>query len=490
MFSVELSPPVGHVFEEENQQPEEALTTSLRTWLIGLTLIVSDILAFACAAYLARVITQPSIHDWALSGRFAAALFVTLLVVNWFTGLYPGIGIHPIVEMRKTSLATTLVFVILFAVRWIVKPDDPAIPLWLWISFGMSLFFAPAFRAVIREYCAKFQWWGEPILVFGSGEEGTQIYQALKAAPGMGLKPLGVLDDERPFNGTALEIPYLGQPQEAREIAEREGVEWAVVAKGDVPGSDVRKMIERHASFFPNLWVVPGTGGLPSLWNHAQDCGGFAGWQLKTRLLLPWPRRVKRLMDVALTAVGGLLILPAILLLAIVVRLSSPGPIFYSQERIGLRGRRFRAWKFRTMVQNADQVLEQHLAASPELRAEWDADHKLRKDPRVTRVGGFLRLTSLDELPQLWNVLCGEMSLVGPRPIVAAEVVKYAEHYSLYTKVLPGITGLWQVSGRNNTTYRQRINYDCYYVRNWSPWFDLYILACTIRTVVLREGAY
>ena len=143
------------------------------------------------------------------------------------------------------------------------------------------------------------------------------------------------------------------------------------------------------------------------------------------------------------------------------------------------------------MVPNADQRLEQHLEKHPELREEWEKDHKLKNDPRVIPgVGQFLRKCSIDELPQLWNVLCGEMSLVGPRPIVTAEVEKYNDVFPLYLKVIPGITGLWQISGRNNTTYDRRIQLDAYYVRNWSPWLDLYILFRTVKTVLLREGAY
>ena len=143
------------------------------------------------------------------------------------------------------------------------------------------------------------------------------------------------------------------------------------------------------------------------------------------------------------------------------------------------------------MFVNADQVLDDYLDKHPELRKEWERDHKLKSDPRILPlVGVFLRKTSLDELPQLWNVLRGEMSVVGPRPIVTAEIPKYHDRYELYLRVRPGITGLWQISGRNNTTYEERVQLDTYYVRNWSPWLDLYILGRPIRTVLMREGAY
>ena len=142
------------------------------------------------------------------------------------------------------------------------------------------------------------------------------------------------------------------------------------------------------------------------------------------------------------------------------------------------------------MVVDADRVLQSYLASNPVYRAEWEQDHKLRNDPRITRVGRFIRKTSLDELPQLWNVVRGEMSLVGPRPIVEAEISKYSDRFVLYAKVTPGITGMWQVSGRNDTTYGERVELDAFYARNWSPWLDLYILACTIKVVLLGSGAY
>jgi lipopolysaccharide/colanic/teichoic acid biosynthesis glycosyltransferase len=148
------------------------------------------------------------------------------------------------------------------------------------------------------------------------------------------------------------------------------------------------------------------------------------------------------------------------------------------------------AWKFRSMVQNADEVLCEYLDGHPDFREEWEWNHKLKNDPRITWIGRLLRHTSLDELPQLWNALKQEMSLVGPRPIVQEEIRRYGEDFLLYQMVTPGITGLWQVSGRNNVSYERRISLDSYYVRNWSVWLDLWVLARTIRVVLKGDGAY
>jgi lipopolysaccharide/colanic/teichoic acid biosynthesis glycosyltransferase len=176
--------------------------------------------------------------------------------------------------------------------------------------------------------------------------------------------------------------------------------------------------------------------------------------------------------------------------IAVVIRVTSPGPVFFGHDRIGRNRKVFRAWKFRSMHVNADELLEEHLASNPEAREEWAKDQKLKDDPRLTLVGRFLRRTSLDELPQLWNVICGDMSLVGPRPIVEGEVGKYGTEFERYMSVPPGITGLWQVSGRNNTTYEERIQLDATYVENWSLALDAYILGRTFEAVFTGEGAY
>lgn len=197
----------------------------------------------------------------------------------------------------------------------------------------------------------------------------------------------------------------------------------------------------------------------------------------------------KRVFDIfsvlLLAAVLSPFIVPLMLVMA-----CTDGPIIYAHWRIGRGGNVFRCFKFRTMVPDADRALYELLDNSPELKAEWVKDHKLRDDPRVTRIGNLLRRTSLDELPQLWNVLRGEMSMVGPRPIVKEELLRYGRSASVYLSVKPGITGLWQVSGRNNTDYRRRVAIDVYYVRNQSSLLDLYILLKTIGVVLRRDGAY
>jgi lipopolysaccharide/colanic/teichoic acid biosynthesis glycosyltransferase len=199
---------------------------------------------------------------------------------------------------------------------------------------------------------------------------------------------------------------------------------------------------------------------------------------------------VKRGLDVFLIVASAPLALLAIGIVSLLVMFSSPGPIFYSHRRIRKNGAFFSMWKFRTMCVNSAEVLEDYLSKHPEARAEWNKTHKLRHDPRITKLGAFLRRYSLDELPQLWNVLSGHMSLVGPRPIVAAEVEKYADSFECYCRVKPGLTGLWQVSGRSELTYDERVALDCNYVNRWSLRRDIKILLKTFAVVVNQDGAY
>ncbi len=459
------------------------------TLLTSIPLAAADVLAALASVGLAAGLTALMgfpVGDW-LGGLFPAVV-TPLLAVFLFAGLYPAIGLHAVVELRMIGWATTLVFsaVCLLAVRFEQMPNAGV----LLLAWPLVIAATPLARRAVRWLCAGSSWWGHRTVILGAGPAGRAVYRHLRENPSIGLRPLGLLDD-RPLSLPATEpVAYLGPLANAATIAALEGVPWAIVAMPERPSDEVLRVVTHEADCFPHLLVVPDAAGLPTLWIDAHECGGLPAWRMTERLLLPVPRLTKRLMDLAAILVCGPLLLAIVGLVAALIKWGSPGPVFYCQRRIGRGGKRFYAWKFRSMRQDADAVLEQHLSADPALRQEWNRDHKLRNDPRVTRVGRLLRKTSIDELPQLWNVLRGEMSLVGPRPIVDAEVAKYGAQFELYSKVTPGITGLWQVSGRNDTTYAQRVALDAFYARNWSCWLDLFILACTFRTVASRSGAY
>jgi Undecaprenyl-phosphate galactose phosphotransferase WbaP len=233
----------------------------------------------------------------------------------------------------------------------------------------------------------------------------------------------------------------------------------------------------------PDLHVVDGTSARSVADPFGTSPAAFAssrGW-------LGYPG--KRVFDILGAALFGLLLSPLIVVVVFLIRREGHAVLF-RHKRVGHNGRVFHCLKFRTMVTNAEQVLREVLRDHPELRDEWTQNHKLRNDPRITRVGRFLRLTSLDELPQLWNIFQGDMSLVGPRPVVRAELLRYGRNVANYLSVKPGLTGLWQVKGRSDTTYRRRVAMDTYYVRNQSIVLDFRILAATAGAVWRRAGAY
>lgn len=283
-------------------------------------------------------------------------------------------------------------------------------------------------------------------------------------------------------------VPVIGDLALAPVLAERLKVPYAIVA---MPGLDSLKLlgiVERVGGKFSHLLVIPDLFGFATLGVPAKSLGGILGVEVRQQLLLPWPRMLKRFLDIALTSVGFFFVLPFLTLIAILVKLDSKGPIFYFQRRLGRDGEHFMAAKFRTMHGDGEERLRAVLEADPALRAEYEIYHKLRKDPRVTRFGRILRKFSLDEFPQLWSVIKGDMSLVGPRPYIERELPDMQGQEKIILRATPGMTGMWQVSDRNAASFAWRVQVDVHYVRNWSPWLDMYILAKTIGVVLKGSG--
>ncbi len=264
----------------------------------------------------------------------------------------------------------------------------------------------------------------------------------------------------------------------------------AILSLADLGKHDIASLLQELN--FPRLIVAPDLAGVASLWVSARDLGGQLGLEIKKNLLLRRNHALKLMMDRALALPLFLISLPVIALAALWIKLSSRGPVFYSQMREGLDGRRIPVWKLRTMRVDGDRLLEQWFETHPEDELHWRHFFKLPHDPRVVPViGRLLRRTSLDELPQLWSVLTGEMSLVGPRPLPDYHLEQFpSEFRTLRTRVLPGLTGLWQVSVRSDGDVRAQEALDAFYIRNWSPWLDLYILARTVTVVLRGDGAY
>jgi len=272
-------------------------------------------------------------------------------------------------------------------------------------------------------------------------------------------------------------------------LASRLNIHYAIV---DVPGLQSKKLlqvIEAAGGAFSHMLLIPDLVGFGATGAPSKSIAGVMGIEIRQQLLLPGPRFAKRALDFTLTVVGGLMILPIILTLALLIKLDSKGAIFYRQERLGRDGTRFKALKFRSMHGDGEARLAAVLASNPKMAKEYEEFHKLTNDPRVTRIGRVLRKYSLDELPQLWNVLWGEMSLVGPRPYLEREIPDMQRQEGIVLRSMPGMTGLWQVGDRNSTGFAERVKTDVHYVRNWSPWLDIYILGKTIGVVLAGTGS-
>ena len=308
----------------------------------------------------------------------------------------------------------------------------------------------------------------------------------------MAFHIVGYVDDGGPQKENVGDLPYLGTFHDIPEIIQQTEVQDVFIAAPGLPPAKLDQLMHRIQPLVRNLSFVPDLIGLPLngvvVENVYQERVPLMS--LQNNLARPYNRLVKRIFDLVVTTIGTICISPILLLLAILVKLDSPGPVFFAHKRIGKDGKEFPCLKFRSMCVDADAKLKEYLAANPEAKKEWDAEFKLKDDPRVTRMGRILRRTSLDELPQLFNVLRGEMSLVGPRPIVTAEIPKYGDYIHDFYMVHPGITGMWQVNGRSDTTYEERVQMDSWYVRNWSVWLDIMLLWKTVGVVLSHKGAY
>lgn len=474
-------------------QSSKPLACWARTAAPFILFVLTDLLAILASSLVAALLTQTLIPA-ALNGTLG--LFVTLscvmLLAYGLSGLYANVGRNGPKDIKRMTQATTLSMLImalavyasgnLFAVNPVILPI-------VWIC---ALFIVPMARAFLLSRVAHRSWWGHKALIISKcPETAEQLMQNLQSQSNLGIKPQGILliDNESPADH-APGIPQLHGPDSVLKQAAAHGIQYAIIAMSDLKDQTEFELLQRYEDHFKHWLIVPGAPQHYSLWVRARDLSGLLGLELTNRLNTRARRFIKRSMDLALTLIGGLCILPFCALLALAIKMESKGPVLYSQVRLGKNGKAFKAWKFRSMVSDADKALNDLLERRPELQKEWETHQKIKDDPRVTRVGKVLRGTSLDELPQLINVLRGDMSLVGPRPCMRHQIALYGQVWHLYKRTRPGMTGQWQVSGRNETSYEQRAAMDAYYVRNWSVWLDIHILARTFAVVFKREGAY
>lgn len=364
-----------------------------------------------------------------------------------------------------------------------------------WLTVFLLL---PFGRRVAMRLLLRSGVWVRPTLIVGSGENALAASLAVECEPLLGyeVRQFCVLRGSPIADDLARRAALRGVPiltgEDAAEafVARHPSAQLVLALEPEEMGAQ-GAIIQRLSRLDAELMVAPPLKGLPLYGTEPMFFFSHEILLLRVRNnLARWvPAAMKRLFDLVAASLGLVAISP--LLLWIILRIRADGgPAIFKHKRIGQGGQAFYCYKFRSMIMNSQQVLQELLERDPQARAEWEKDFKLKDDPRVTPIGAFLRKTSLDELPQLFNVLKGEMSLVGPRPIIEAEVERYGDGARFYFEAKPGITGLWQVSGRSDIDYPRRVMLDTWYVQNWSLWHDIVILFKTIRVVVGREGAY
>jgi Undecaprenyl-phosphate galactose phosphotransferase WbaP len=418
------------------------------------------------------------------------ALFIWPLVF-WREGLYPGYWLSAREELRRTVTGTTFAGLIMMAATFITKTGPQFSRPIIVGSWLISLILIPATRFLVRGLITRAGFAGPRAIILGAGKTAAIVIDRFRHLRPPALRPVAMFDDDPVKIGEAIAgIKVEGTINEASTWASERGIRTAIVAMPGVPRDYLVPLIETQSKVFPRIIVIPDLFGLSAAETDAHDIQGVLALELRRNLLYRHNRVVKRVIDLSLLALSMIVVLPLTALISLAIALESGRPVFFRHERIGQHGKSFMAWKYRTMVKDSEHALEETLQESAELRREWASNQKLKDDPRLTKVGKIVRRLSLDELPQLWNVLRGEMSLVGPRPIVEEEIQKYGDSFDLYTQVLPGLTGLWQVSGRSDLPYRDRVWLDSHYVRNWSIWLDLVILVRTVWVVIAGIGAY
>jgi Undecaprenyl-phosphate galactose phosphotransferase WbaP len=395
-------------------------------------------------------------------------------------------------ELRRIVLATTAVCLISTAAIFLSKEGvlySRGVFITSWL---VSILLVPLQRALLRSVLSTREWWGVPVLVLGAGKTGRMLVANLRAQPECGLRPVAYLDDDPDKLGECAGLQVVGPLSLAPELARQLRIREAIIAMPGIGRQQLLTVFERLGASFTRLIIVPDMFGMASLWVSPKDLSGVLGLEVRQNLLIPVNRWLKRTLDLVMASILGLLALPVMALAVLWIKRVSPGPAFYTQEREGRGGARIRVRKLRTMHADAESLLLKHLSENREARLQWQQYFKLKDDPRIVpAIGCLLRRTSLDELPQLWSVLKGEMSLVGPRPFPCYHLDEFdAGFRSLRARVLPGLTGLWQVSGRSNGDLKVQEAMDTYYIRNWSIWLDLHIVARTIHVVLLGKGAY
>ena len=412
------------------------------------------------------------------------------IILFQFNNLYPGVSLAPAEEFRKFVLSSFIAHGGILISKYVYLDDSlDSISIAFIISFFCSTFVFLICRDLMHNILYKTRLGGIPAVIFGGGITGRMLVDRLIESEKAGYVPILILDEDRTLGDSYREIPIIHDTSIGPELVKRFNIKMAIVT--NVPNmNEIDRICPpnnsvsafRYHVLIPNFFI--------NIWMTIRDFDGILGFVTSHELKKPWNLGIKRFMDITVSLSIGFILLPILLCIALLVKITSPGPVLYGHKRLGLNGKYFKAYKFRSMVIDADKRLRELLDSNPQAKVEWETNHKIKNDPRVTKLGKILRLTSLDEFPQLINILKGEMSLVGPRPIVDDEVEKYGVNFAKIFSVKPGLSGLWQVSGRSDTDYNDRVFFDTYYLQSWSVWLDFWILYKTFWVVIKGKGAY
>lgn len=448
--------------------------------------IVLDILV------LTGIFTSVVMLRYVMGGGFSPDLYMSLawtpvlyVCIAMMMGLYPGHLRTPPEEIKSVTQVLSVFFSVVAIIFFLTHKAEAYSRSIFLISWGISLIVLPLFRAGAKKLLPLWFCLRSPCVIIGESDAVCMMLRHLRRSLQSELYVVAVSTESAGI--CVSDFPVVSFDALDKVAAENPHCH-ALVLLNPCSAWIPEDAIERLSAHFQHVLLYSAQTSQISTWSRGVSLGEITFFTCQFKLLDPWRMRFKRLFDIVFCLTAGFFILPMLFVLAIIIKWDSPGPAFFRQRRLGQDGKPFYIIKFRTMFTDAKERLDRLLRENAELAGEWEKQHKLNDDPRITRAGRWLRRTSMDELPQFFNVLRGEMSLVGPRPIVDAEVPRYGQHYATCSRVKPGVTGLWQVSGRYTVPYAKRVELDVSYVRNWSIYTDIWILARTVREVFGLTG--
>jgi Undecaprenyl-phosphate galactose phosphotransferase WbaP len=392
------------------------------------------------------------------------------------------------VLLKSATLTSFFIMIMIFVTRKQIQLSR-AIVILAWL---LSLFLFPLFRYLIKIFLVKINLWKKKLIILGANETSLLALKSINQNKTMGYEILGFLDDNpQRMEKKVDETKILGPISELQNIAKTYKFKDIMIAIPNLPRKKLNQLLSICENISESIWLIPNIGELVTTGVEIETLGQVLTLNIRKNLAKPWNIFIKSLFEKILTLISIILLLPILVLIAITIKLDSKGSIIFVQKRIGQNKKMFPLFKFRSMYFDSDKKLIEYINKNQKARIEWETYKKLRNyDPRVTRIGRIIRRYSLDELPQLFNVMLGKMSLVGPRPYLFEELKGKVLFKDTIAKVKPGITGLWQISGRSELPFEERLALDEYYIRNWSLWMDIIILLKSIKVLFSKKGAY